>query len=172
MKTPINQGCPPPIQPDDSLAAISAIIDRWAEGTTLLSSEVEDLKAQLKARNEPPRGCALGSCPYCRECGLPDTTSFAERISLWLDEGRVIREGIDRESAKLVAELSECSGGLRELARRASLSPTYLSQVRRSNAALSPERFLSLMERLERAKKLRRHNSCSNATNRVAGGEA
>lgn len=160
------------IQPDDSLATTNAIIDRWADGTTLLSSEVEDLKTQLKARNEPHRGCALGSCPYCRECGLPDTTSFAERISLWLDEGHVIREGINRESPRLVAELAEYSGGLRELARRASLSPTYLSQVRRSNAVLSPDRFLSLLERLERAKQLRRHKPCGEATNRVAGGGA
>lgn len=143
-----------------ALAAICAVVDRWAEGTALLSSEVEDLKSILRKRNEPHYGCALGSCPYCRECGLPYATSFAERIALWIDEGRVIREGIDRESPGLIAELSERSGGLRELARRSSLSPTYLCQVRKSNATLSPERFLSLSERLER---IRRHNSCGNA---------
>lgn len=35
-----------------------------------------------------------------------------------------------------------------------------------------PDRFLSLLERLERAKQLRRHKPCGEATNRVAGGGA
>ena len=99
---------------------------------------------------QPRQPCDLPHCPYCIECGLSDATTFAERLSVWLDEERVLREGLWHEGPELVEQLITKIGSLRGVGRAAGLSPTYLSQVRHSNCVLSPETFLQLHRLLEK----------------------
>ena len=72
-------------------------------------------------------------------------SGFADRVADWLDEGQAVRKGLAHEGPKLMERL--CITGamsLREVGRRAELSPTYLSQVLNAKTIVSPEAFIRL----------------------------
>ncbi len=73
--------------------------------------------------------------------------SFADRVTDWLHEGSIVREGLAHEGQEIVWRLTVNGRfSLRQLAGRAGLSPTYLSMVAHGKSIISPEAFLKLAD--------------------------
>lgn len=89
------------------------------------------------------QACDLPDCRYCAECGLGGHTNFVERVTNWIDEGKVINDGLSMHGPDLIARLTRTIS-LRELARRTGLSPTYLSQVANAKVTISPGAFVQI----------------------------
>ena len=73
--------------------------------------------------------------------------SFVDRVDDWIGEGRYIHEGLTREGPLLIRGIMRTRKiSLRDLAKVAGVSPTYLSQVTHGEAVLSPDRYCRLVE--------------------------
>jgi AraC-like DNA-binding protein len=79
----------------------------------------------------------------CAECGLDGHESFVDRVTNWIDEGKIIHEGLSYEGQSLIKKITRRIS-LRELARRTGFSPTYLSQVANGYVVISPGAFVKI----------------------------
>jgi len=89
------------------------------------------------------KACDLPECRYCAECGFGGHTNFIERVTNWIDEGKIVREGLSYEGPELIVRITGRIS-LRELAKRTGLSPTYLSKVANGHVAISPGAFVKI----------------------------
>ena len=71
-----------------------------------------------------------------------------QRVKLWVDEGEHVRRMLEEDGPNVVCRLMADGRSLRQIAREACLSATYLSQVRNGHARISPTSYMALL-RLE-----------------------
>lgn len=72
---------------------------------------------------------------------------LARRVRAFLDEREAVMEGLHHEGSRVVAlALARRKISLRELARRAGCSPTYLCQVSYGRVRISPEVYVRVSE--------------------------
>lgn len=74
---------------------------------------------------------------------MPDLVGFIASVQRWVDDERIVREGLADEGAMMISRLMERMS-LRSIAARTGLSPTYLSIVRNKHATISPGAYLRL----------------------------
>lgn len=75
---------------------------------------------------------------------MAETVSFKRRVQLFLEEKKAIQRLMRDEGRWLVENGIRQYGGLRKLARKTGLSPTYLAQVRNGKTVLSIDSYMVL----------------------------
>lgn len=77
-----------------------------------------------------------------------EARAAAAAVAGWIKSGERVRQSL-KSKGPLVVKQACATKSLRELSRRAGLSPTYLSRVATGQAVISPGAFLKVVGEID-----------------------
>jgi hypothetical protein len=79
-----------------------------------------------------------------------EVETFREAVARHWGEQDELRAELTKQGLEVLREAREKNLGVRAIAKRVGVSPTYISQVKRGKVAISPAVYLRICEELDK----------------------